>query len=183
MGRSKENQKLFDELGEVEYRALKKNNRNLTSKKHYEEHKDEILEYQKGYREEHKEEIKEYHQTPENKKKNFLRDWERRGITFGEMTDSMYYDVIFLPATICMSCEKVFDNTIYIDRKCNDHNNKLKETDPLYICNVRGVICFQCNIHDNWKKRLTSDSIYNQYLIPPLPDTLINTNENSTDKA
>ena len=162
MGRSKEHQKLFDELGEFEYNKLMRYNKNLR---------------QATYN-------KEYNQTPENKKKNFLRDWERRGITFGEMTDSMYYDVIFLPATLCMSCEKVFDNTIYTDRKCNDHNNKLKETDPLYICNVRGVICFQCNVHDKWKTRLTPNSIYNQYLTkPPLTDTLINTNKNSTDKA
>ena len=80
-----------------------------------------------------------------------------------------------------MSCEKVFDNTIRNDRKCNDHNNRLKETDPLYICNVRGVICNQCNVMDKWKTRLTPNSIYNQYL--PSTDTLINTNKNSTDKG
>jgi len=158
MGRSKENQKLFDAIGEVEYNKKLKYNRNLRDR--------------------------EYRKIPKNKKIQFLKDWKRRGITFGEMTDSMYYDVIFLPATICMSCEKVFDNTICNDKKCNDHNNKLKETDPLFVCNVRGVICFQCNIQDNWKKRLTPNSIYHQYLTkPPLTNTLINTNKNSTDKG
>ena len=111
-----------------------------------------------------KEKILEQRKTPAGIKTNTLSNWKIRGITFGEMTDNMYYDVIYLPATICMSCEKVFDNTICNDKKCNDHNNSLKETDPLYLCNVRGVICFECNIQDRWKTRLTDDSIYQQYL-------------------
>ena len=195
-GRSKENQKLFDELGEVEYRALLKYNRSLSQKKYKEKnkeklkiqdkiyrdthkeekkeynetHKEEIKEYQKGYRDTHKEEIqeyrdthkeerKEYDQTPAGIKRKTLTNWKTNGITFGDMTNSEYYDNIYLPATICQSCEKVFNKINKNDWKCADHKHDRK--DP---CNIRGVICNQCNIHDQWKTRLTEDSIYNQYL-------------------
>ena len=138
----------------------------------------------KKYRDTHKNENKEYRKSPEGLKALMLAKWKFRGITFGEMTPSMYYDVIYLPATICMSCEKTFDKNVRNDRRCNDHNNRLTEDDPLYLCNVRGVICNECNVMDMWKKRLTPDSIYNQYLTKqPLTNTLINTNENISIKA
>jgi len=105
-----------------------------------------------------------YNQTPAGIKSRFLSNWKFRGITFGNMTPSFYYDVIFLPTLNCMSCEKKFDKIICNNKKCNDHNGKLDKEHPLYMCNVRGTICFECNVGDNWKKRLTPNSIYNQYL-------------------
>ena len=178
MPRNKQDQKLFDELGEVEYRALKKYNKNLSNKRwrdnnknYYKEyrdtHKEEINEYQKEYqeiyRDTHQEEIneyqKEYRQTPKEMKRCILKSWKEYGITFGDMTDSEYYDNIYLPATICQSCEKVFNKTNRNDWKCADHTH-----DILNLCNIRGVICNQCKIHDQWKTRLTDDSIYQQYL-------------------
>ena len=101
----------------------------------------------------------DYRKTPKELKRIVLKDWRAAGITFGEMTPSFYYDVIYLPALKCMSCDKDFNKINRNDWKCNDH---LHERDK--PCNVRGVICNECNIHDNWKKRLTPNSIYNQYL-------------------
>ena len=167
-GRDKEYQELFDALGEVKYKELMTYNRKLRQRKRDDERKDDRVEY-----------FKDYRKTPQEIKRCVLKSWRRYGITFGEMTDSFFYDVIYIPATQCQSCNKTFDKTTKNDQKQADHKH-----DPLNPCNIRGVICFQCNANDNWKKRLTPDSIYNQYLTkPPLTDTLINTNENSTDKA
>ena len=107
---------------------------------------------------------KAYSRTPAGIKSKLLSMWKIRGITFGEMTPSMYYDVLYLPSLKCMARDKLFNKDIKNDKKANDHNGNLQPTDPLFVCNVRGVICHQCNNHDQWKKRLTPDSIYNQYL-------------------
>ena len=159
MPRSKELQELFDALGEVEYKELQRINKNLRQKTYADNHKEE----NRGYYEEHKEEIAEYkkgyYQTPEGIKSKTLANWRTRGITFGEMTDSFFYDVIYLPATQCQSCNKIFNKTTKNDEKQADHKHE-----PLNPCNIRGVICFACNIKDRWKTRLTEDSIYNQYL-------------------
>ena len=130
----------------------------LKLKEYNETHKDESQEYRDTHKEELAEYNKEYRQTPAGIKSTTLNNWKIRGITFGDMTDSEYYDKIYLPATICQSCEKVFNNEIQNDKKNADHKHDRK--DP---CNIRGVICFQCNSNDAWKTRLTEDSIYNQY--------------------
>ena len=160
MPRSKELQKLFNVLGEVEYNKLIKINQSLSKKKWRDNNKD-------------------YKQTPAGIKSKTLSNWKTYGITFGDMTDSEFYDNIYLPATNCQSCNKIFNKINKNDWKQADHKHE-----PLNLCNIRGVICNQCNSHDNWKKRLTPDSIYNQYLtIPSLPDTLTNTNKNISVKA
>ena len=139
----------------------------LRQKGYNETHKDERKEYQKEYYEEHKEERieyqteynKEYNQTPAGIKSNTLGNWRTYGITFGDMTDSEYYDNIYLPATHCQSCNKIFNKTTKNDEKQADHKHE-----PLNPCNIRGIICFACNRKDQWKTRLTADSIYHQYL-------------------
>ena len=143
-------------------------NRREASRKYYIENREEIKrknnEYYENNKEERNRKHREYNKTPAGIKSKCLSNWKARGITFGEMTPSMYYDVIYLPAIICMACDKTFNNINKNDKKCNDHANHLTQDDPLFLCNVRGVICFQCNVMDMWKKRLTPGSIYNQYL-------------------
>jgi len=183
MGRRKENQKLFDELGEEGYNELKRNNKKKQDKVYRDANREEINAKNNVYYNTHKKEIaeqhKEYNKTPAGRKTEILCGWRKRGITFGDMTDSEYYDKIYLPATQCQSCNKTFDKINRNNQKQADHKH-----DPLNPCNIRGVICFACNIMDNWKKRLTPNSIYQQYLTkPPLTDTLINTNKNSINKG
>lgn len=161
---SAEQRKINTNLSQLKYRMNNREKLNTKSKLFYQANRDSVLEYHEIYRDTHKEERKIYQQTPAGIKANQLAQWNFRGITFGEMTPSFFYDVIYLPATICMSCEKVFDKDIKNNLKCCDHNGKLPTDHPLYLCNVRGVICFACNIQDNWKKRLTPNSIFNQYL-------------------
>ena len=147
-GRSKENQRLFDALGEVEYKELQRINKKEYDKQYREEHKEEKAQYKK-----------EYKQTPAGIKSHTLTNWKLYGITFGDMTPSYFYDNIYLPATNCQSCNKIFNKEIQNDKKNADHKHDIK--DP---CNIRGVICFKCNCQDQWKTRLTEDSIYHQYL-------------------
>ena len=142
--------------------------RREASRKYYIKNREHIISRNTEYRENNKEHItnqqKIYNKTPAGIKSKCLSNWKARGITFGEMTPSMYYDVIYLPTLKCMACDKTFNNINKNDKKCNDHANHLTQDDPLFLCNVRGVICFQCNVMDMWKKRLTPESIYNQYL-------------------
>ena len=140
---------------EEEWTARRKEQKRIINKKRRETHSEEIIEY----RETHKEETKEYNQTPAGIKSKILNNWNIRGITFGDMSPSDYYDNIYLPALKCMACNKNFNKDNKNDSKCTDH--KHDKNNP---CNVRGVICFECNLHDNWKKRLTPDSIYQLYL-------------------
>ena len=143
-------------------------NKRLGAKIYYQKNREQIKnktrEYYENNKEQANEKHREYNKTPAGIKSKCLSNWKTRGITFGEMSPSMYYDVIYLPAIKCMSCDKTFNNITKNDGKCNDHANNLTKEDPLFVCNVRGVICFQCNVMDMWKKRLTPDSIYQQYL-------------------
>ena len=127
-------------------------------KEHYNTNKDILNKISRDYHSTHKEEKKNYTQSPAGIKTRILSDWKIRGITFGDMTPSDYYDNIYIPALNCMACNKTFNKNNKNDCKCADHLHK--ETP----CNVRGVICFECNLHDNWKKRLTPNSIYQLYL-------------------
>ena len=139
--------------------AKNREKRLITQKEYREEHKEEIQEYRDTHREKSREYNKKHRQKPENLKIKTLSNWKRYGITFGEMTDSFFYDNIYLPMMNCQSCNKIFNETNKNDKKQADHKHE-----PLNPCNIRGVICWQCNIRDRWKIRLTEDSIYQQYL-------------------
>ena len=154
---------------EEEWTARRKEQKRIINNKRRETHKEEIIEYRETHKEEmkqykknydatHKEERKEYTQSPAGIKSYILSHWNIRGITFGDMTPSDYYDNVYLPALNCMACNKNFNNDNKNDVKCADHLHKK------IPCNIRGVICNECNLHDNWKKRLTPDSIYQLYL-------------------
>ena len=102
---------------------------------------------------------KEYNQTPAGIKRHITYNWTNaHGITFGNMSKSEFYDNVFMPALNCWSCNKEFNKKDRNDYKATDHLHKII---PL---NVRGIICHACNIHDNWRYRMTDDSIYQLYL-------------------
>ena len=119
------------------------------SKKYYHNNKEKINQYGKKYKEDNKEEL--------NKKK-LIYTWTSRGITFGDMNKSDFYDNDYMNCKFCMSCNVEFDDVICNNRKELDH---LYHDIPL---NIRGVICKKCNTLDQWIKYMSKDSIYNNYV-------------------
>ena len=93
------------------------------------------------------------------KKRCRIKDWLKWNITFGDMTPSEYYDNVYLPATNCDCCFKKFDLTNRKNQKQLDHIHR-----PEMFCNIRGIICFECNSNDNWRCRMLPNSIYQNYL-------------------
>jgi len=182
MGRSKKDQKLFDELGEEEYYKLKKRNNKYyinnkekilksrkeryennrekeleQNKEYYTKNKDKIREKTKEYRINNKEYMKVYRKTLKYIKSSTIIRWIQYNITFGNTTPSEYYDKVFLPTTHCNCCNKEFDENI--------HNDKGLDHIHLDIpFNIRGILCFQCNMNDAWRWRMRPDSIYNMYV-------------------
>ena len=180
MPRSRVLQKLFDEVGEVEYYRLKKERDREYAKNVFhspewiEEHKKKKRIQSKLYRSTipaHKKELyvknrkeilkkrkENYSPTAIERKKKRIKHWIQKKITFGNTTPNEYYDNVFLPTTHCNSCNKEFDlNNDKVKDKCLDHIHLDIDFQ------VRGVICNACNIYDNWRYRLTPKSIYNMY--------------------
>ena len=156
MGRKKELQDIFDELGEEEYNNIFLKKRRREQSKVCRKIKPPKIntKYQKEYREDNKEKLsekkKEYYE--DNNNEITRKNWIRRDITFGNINPSEYYDYIFLPTTHCNSCNNEFINNKR--DKCLDHIHL-----PLF-CNVRGVLCIKCNVNDSWLWRAHPKSIY-----------------------
>ena len=133
-------------------------------KKYREDNKEKIKLRDKKYREDNKEKIKQQcNKYLENnkekiKKKILLYSWTSRGITFGDMNKSDFYDNDYMNCKFCMSCNVEFDDVICNNRKELDH---LYHDIPL---NIRGIICKNCNNKDHWIKYMSKDSIYNNYV-------------------
>ena len=109
----------------------------------------------KNYNITHQQENKERNQSPKEIKRCKLKSWKlTHFITFGNITPSDFYDEVYIPAIKCFSCFKVFNNKIKNDTKCLDHIHL-----PLF-CNVRGVICNECNSQDKWLYRAHPKSFY-----------------------
>ena len=145
MGRSKEQQKLFDEIGEDAYYRL---NKERYKKKHNKE-------YHRNWHKNNKENHKDYLQSPAGIKSLIIACWKPQNITFGNTTRSEYYDNVFLPTTHCNSCNKEFI------KKKDKHLDHIHLDIPF---NARGVLCHSCNIQDAWRWRMRPDSIYNMYV-------------------
>ena len=88
-------------------------------------------------------------------------NWRRRGVSYGDNDKDEFY-ISFLNATNCWSCFKLFDNKFRNNKKCLDHIDN--QDMPGNISNIRGFICHECNVNDNWKFRMLPDSIYQNYL-------------------
>lgn len=100
-----------------------------------------------------------YQNTFEGRKSVKYSDWKRMGITFEGVDKDEFY-LYFLNKTHCDSClRRLNDKNNILTRKSLDH---IRDTDlPM---NVRGIICNECNIHDNWSWRMLPSSIYQNYL-------------------
>ena len=181
-GRTRKDQELFNEIGEEAYKKVKKDKRDNNKKQYNIKNKDKKAENYKIWRDNNKDKLKEDNKTwrknnPEKVKiinkrgtdkfnstykgiRNLMtKSWRRNKITFGNTNHTEFYDNVYLPATHCNSCNKVFNNVLWGDKKCLDHIH-------LYYlsCNIRGIICHNCNANDAWRWRMRPDSIYNTYL-------------------
>ena len=92
----------------------------------------------------------------EHHREALIYAWKRQGICLRleETWDGVYAK--YAATTHCESCEVELDHSIRSTRRCNDHSHEGN-------CYIRGTICHLCNVHDNWKKRMTPDSIYQGY--------------------
>ena len=142
------------------------------NKEYYNKHQDKLLAYSIDYNKTHVEEIKTYRK--ENQEKIKLKDqkyyksppglkssrtnmWRQNGITFGNMDKDEFYEY-FINTPKCDSCYKEFDEINWNNKRMLDH------IDIDIDCNIRGVICHECNSQDNWTYRMKDDSIYQNYL-------------------
>ena len=162
--------KEYDRLRYIEKRELKLQQ----VKDYYQNNKDKVQTYQKVYNIENSEKVKkrqceyqkkEYIKDPEKfrirsdkwkeenpekyqsyldsdlyKKQNRIRGWRFQGIICDD------YELIYrnyLDTNNCDFCHKIFKNSL--DRQL-DHNHSITES-----YNIRGILCFQCNINDKLK--------------------------------
>ena len=92
-----------------------------------------------------------------NHKQVCIRKWESRGVVLRpDETWDIVYDK-YIATLNCESCDIELDDTLRITRRNLDHMHKGK----WYI---RGTICHSCNNRDQWRKRMTPYSTYQQYL-------------------
>ena len=131
----KERQKEYNK----KYRKNNKERKKQTQKLYREKNKEKLIEKKKEYYKNNKEKYKEYRKTPSGKKSETISNWK----TYGLIDDDYegLYDK-YLNTTECEICKYVFDNTNW---KCMDHCH----TTGLF----RQILCFKCNVHDNWKNK------------------------------
>ena len=95
-----------------------------------------------------KEYNRQYSQSQKNKKNATFRRWRRRGIIHHDL--ELLYDM-YMEATNCDYCKCILD-TSKTTKKCLDHDHDIVDDE-----NVRGVLCFNCNVkdvlNDNKKER------------------------------
>ena len=102
--------------------------------------------------------MSDYSKLEKEKKRKAIEHWTSRGITFGDMNKSDFFDNDYMNCKFCMSCNVEFDDVICNNKRHLDH---LYHDIPL---NIRGIICKKCNHLDQWIKYMTKDSIYNNYV-------------------
>ena len=129
-----------------EYREKNKERKKERDRKYYQNNKEEKKEYReknkekiKEYYENNKKKRKEYRLSPSGKKSETICKWKQRGLIHDNYEE--LYDK-YLNTTECEICKYVFDNTNW---RCLDHDH---ETNLF-----RQILCFKCNVHDNWKNK------------------------------
>ena len=99
--------------------------------------------YDKAYNAQNKEKVTErkrkYNLTPEGLKSSRISSWKYCGV-LGNL--SKIYDERYLPSTACEVCNKTYKSS---KDRCLDHDHDT----GLF----RQVLCQECNVHDNWKKK------------------------------
>ena len=117
-----------------------KEKKNKYSKEYYQRNKEKIKIYKKNYRqspeakEKKKQYMKEYHQKPEVKKKQKQNSWKYQGIK--DMTIERYNKILEEQNNCCKICGK---NQLEFKKKLHiDHCHSTGE--------VRGIVCYRCNI-------------------------------------
>ena len=82
-----------------------------------------------------------------------ITDWRRRGILCFDF--DLLYD-LFLSTKFCEYCDIELDANTKT-RKCMDHHHGINDK-----FNVRGILCFNCNIRDVFREKISlKDSKYN----------------------
>ena len=165
MPRSRELQKIYDELGAEGYKEYQRNKTNNHNKEEYHKNPEKFITKARNWRDDNPEKLKEVYKrvddkragTPSRIKHTIIASWIFHQITFGDMDIDKFYDE-FCEKEYCDSCYVKFDNIIPENKKQLDHIHK-----PLF-CNIRGIICWGCNNNDNWWYRMKDDSIYQNYL-------------------
>jgi len=112
-----------------------------------EKKKEYMKKYDKHYREKNKEYYKQYYRqymkeyinTSKGKKVTRISSWKTQGIIFHDY--DLLYD-IYIHTTHCDYCKCELDKCNK-SRKCLDHDHSTTD-----IENVRGILCFHCNVKD-----------------------------------
>jgi hypothetical protein len=110
--------------------------------------KEKQKEYMKAYYEKNKEKHnklmkaynKEYYKTPIGKKYNTINSWKRKGVIHDDF--NLLYET-YINTNNCDVCKNKFKSSR--DRHLDhDHETNL----------FRQILCCNCNIKDNWKKKI-----------------------------
>ena len=122
----------------------------ITAKKHYENNKAKILEHNKKYKDANKEKIAQQNKKYYNDNTEKFKEWiknnpDKRTITrwkrYAIICDD--YELIYriyMATDKCEFCLEPFKNSL--DRHL-DHNHNILDS-----YNIRGILCFRCNIKD-----------------------------------
>lgn len=86
------------------------------------------------------EKIKEYEKTPQRKKSKIIFNWKKRGLIHDDI-DELYKH--YRNTLSCNVCKADFTEK---NKRCLDHDHDTGE--------FRAILCNNCNVFDNWKKRI-----------------------------
>ena len=130
----------------------------ITAKKHYENNKAKILEQQKKWRDDNKEKVllmkKIHYDNNKQHYKNNAKKWKLNNPDKAHQSNTISawkkytiicddYDLIYriyVDTNKCEFCLEPFKNSL--DRHL-DHNHNILDS-----YNIRGILCFRCNIKD-----------------------------------
>ena len=92
----------------------------------------------------------------EHHRERTIYKWQLRGVKLRPTeTWNGVYDK-HMATTHCESCDLEIDDNCRSTRRNLDHMHKGTHY-------IRGNICHLCNVHDQWRKRMTPDSVYQLY--------------------
>ena len=118
-------------------------------KQYYEANKEKIKERTKQYRirnkEKEKERNKQYYKTPQGKKMKKISSWKSLGLILPLDWYSILYDY-YINTHHCEVCNNKFKS------KRDRHMDHCHETGEF-----RWILCCNCNVHDNWKKKYNTN--------------------------